>query len=105
MTNTNQIDEIKLQFTTLVVKLIPEDAWPLVKTTLITHFIDSMPSQIFVELTGDPLGFEKAEKLLTDYYNIDATNEQLITDAFTILGEDYVLTLLENLDLENVKQL
>ena len=105
MTNTDQIDEMKLKFTANVVKLIPENAWPLVKTTLITHFIDSMPSQIFVELTGDPLGFEKAETLLTDYYNVDATNEQLITDAFTILGEDYVLTLLENLELENIEQL
>ena len=105
MTNTNQTNEMDPALADKVVQLIPEHTWPLVKATLITHFIDSMPSQVFIELTGDPFGFEKAEELLTNYYNTEANNKELIVDAFKILNEEYVLTILENLELDKVEQL
>jgi hypothetical protein len=105
MTNSDQINKMDFELIAEVVKRIPEHTWDLVKDTLITHFIDSMPSQVFIELTGDPLGFEKAEELLHNYYAVEATKEDLIIDAFKILGDDYVLTVLENLELDKVKQL
>jgi len=63
-----------------------------------------MPTQILEQLTGDPLGDERALEILDDYYKSNETNKDLIIDAFKILGEDQTTYLLDALQLNKIQQ-
>ena len=104
MTDTEQINEINLELVNEVVKRIPEHTWDAVKATLITHLVDSMPAEILIKLTDDPEGFEEAETILYNYYTDPERNWNLIKDSFQLFGDEYVLTLLDGMQLDKIKQ-
>lgn len=103
MTDTDQINVIDSAFVDVVVKRIPEHTWDDVKTTLITHIVDAMPSEILIRLTEDPEGYEEAETILYNYYTDPARNWNLINDAFQLFGDEYVLTLLDGMQLDKIQ--
>jgi hypothetical protein len=89
MIDMNLVDDI--------VMAIPEDAWDKVKDKFIELFVDSMPYDILEQLTGDHLGFDKAETILSEYYAPDIQRIEIIIDAFRIIGPEqtaYALDLL-----------
>ena len=93
-----------LQLVHQVIDLVPSWTWPVVRKKLSEMFTDNMSSVILTRLTGDPGGFEQAEKILNDYYNKESNNYELIEDAFRILGTTATLTALENLHLDTIPQ-
>jgi hypothetical protein len=98
MTNTLDLDLIDQ-----VVGRIPSDTWPNVREAIIASLVDNMPSTVTERLTGDPTNFEKAEEILTSYYEDNEHNPNLIRDAFQILGEETTLYLLDSLQLDKIK--
>lgn len=100
MTNSNMID---LDLIDQVVERIPLHTWPNVRDAVIASLIDYMPSTVVERLTGDPQDFDKAEKILSNYYQDNERNLNLIRDAFQILGEETTLYLLDSLQLDKIK--
>jgi hypothetical protein len=101
MTDLNIPD---LELVDQVVERIPLNAWPNVRTAIITNLVDSMPSDVLERLTNDPEGFDKAEEILISYYQDDQRNSNLIEDSFQILGEETTLYLLDSLQLDKIPQ-
>ena len=101
MTDSTPMD---LNLVDQVVERIPLNAWPDVRIAIITNLVDCMPSNVLESLTKDPEGFDKAEEILTNYYQDDERNANLIEDAFRILGEDTTLYLLDSLQLDKLPQ-
>jgi hypothetical protein len=101
MTDSNATD---FNLVSQVVERIPTCAWPDVRVAIITNLVDSMPSDVLKRLTNDPEGFDKAEEILTAYYQDDHRNSNLIEDAFRILGDDTTLYLLDSLQLDKLPQ-
>jgi hypothetical protein len=104
MIDTDQINEVNQGLVDEVVKRIPEHTWDNIKATLITHIVDSMPSEILIRLTKDPEGYEEAETILYNYYTDPARNWNLINDAFQLFGDEYVLILLDGMQLDKIAQ-
>jgi hypothetical protein len=104
MTDTDQINEVDQELVDKVVKLIPEHTWNDVKATLITNIVDAMPSEVLIQLTDDPEGFEEAERILYNYYEDPVRYWNLINDSFQLLGDEYVLTLLDGMQLDKISQ-
>ena len=104
MTDTDQINVIDSAFVDVVVERIPKYTWDSVKTTLITQIVDAMPSEVLIALTKDPEGYEEAETILYSYYTDPARNWNLINDSFQLLGDEYVLILLDGLQLDKVPE-
>jgi hypothetical protein len=104
MTSNNSNKSINLNLVNLICDNIPEWTWAIVKEQLIDAMVDVMPTQILEQLTGDPLGDERALEILDDYYKPNETNKDLIIDAFKILGEDQTTYLLDALQLEKIQQ-
>lgn len=100
MTNSNMIN---FDLVDQVVNRIPLNTWPNVREAVIASLVDNMPSNVTERLTGDPTNFEKAEEILSGYYEDDERNPNLIRDAFQILGEETTLYLLDSLQLEKIK--
>lgn len=101
---TNESTElIDLDLVDKVVALVPEHAWDFVTTYLIDQLVDSMPSTVLEKLTGDPCGFVQAEEILHNYYG-DATHEDLITDAFKILGAENTLYMMDSWQLDKIQK-
>ncbi len=94
---------IDLNLVDQVVARIPEHTWEDVRTAIITNIVDAMPSSILMQLTDAPDDFDRAEEILTDYYASDERNNDLITDAFKILGEEATLYLLDALQLDKIQ--
>ena len=103
MTDTDQINFIDSELVDEVVSRIPESAWNNVKATLITHIVDAMPGEILVRLTKNPEGYEEAETILYNYYTDPERNWNLINDIFQLLGDEYVLTLLDDMQLDEIQ--
>jgi hypothetical protein len=103
MTDTNQMNEIDQDLVDKVVSLIPEHTWDEVKATLITHIVDSMPSEVLIRLTNDAEGFEQAEEILYNYYENPERYWNLINDSFQLFGDEYVLTLLDSMQLNKIQ--
>ena len=101
MTDSTSID---LDLVQQVVDRIPNHTWIDVRIAIITNLVDSMPSMILERLTNDPEGFDRAEEILTSYYQDDERNSNLIEDAFRLLGEETTLYLLDGLQLDKVPQ-
>ena len=102
MTNepTNLID---LDLVDKVVAAVPEHTWDFVATSLIDQLIDSMPSTVLESLTGDPCGFDRAEEILHNYYT-EASHEDLIVDAFKILGAENTLYMMDSWQLDKIEK-
>jgi hypothetical protein len=100
MTDLNTVDFILVD---QVVERIPPNTWPNVRNAVIASLVDYMPLDVTKRLTGDPQNFNKAEKILSNYYQDDKRNAKLIEDAFQILGEDTTLYLLDSLQLDKIK--
>ena len=104
MISSNPNKAINLDLVDLVCDNIPDWTWTVVKEQLIDAMVDVMPTQILEQLTGDPLGDERALEILDDYYKSDELNKDLIVDSFRILGEDQTTYLLDALQLEKIQQ-
>lgn len=86
-----------------VLARIPDWTWTVVKQAIASKIVDQMSSTVLERLTGDPQGFDRAEEILDDYYRLYGTREELVTDAFHILGEEATLYLLDSLRLDQYK--
>lgn len=103
MTDTDQTNQVDQAVVDEVVRRIPEHTWDDVKATLITHIVDSMPSEVMLRLTNDPEGFEEAENILYNYYEDPKRRWNLINDAFQLFGDEYVLVLLDSMQLDKIQ--
>lgn len=83
-----------------VVDRIPEWTWEFVYQALVTNIVDQMSSTVLERLTGDPQDTDRADEILGDYYRVFGTREELIADAFHIIGEEATLFLLDSLQLD-----
>ena len=91
---------IDLELIDKVLAMIPPDATHLVVPALVGSLIDAMTSDVLESLTGDPLGFDRAEDILMSYYQGDDALYNLIQDSFKILGSENTLYLLDAMQLD-----
>lgn len=82
------------------IALIPEHAWTQVRQVIITSLVDNMPGSVVEKLTGSYDNFERAEEILYNYYELPDCKEELIADAFKIMGAINCLELLSSLNIE-----
>jgi hypothetical protein len=101
MNSTNN-EMIDLDLVDQVVANIPQQTWEMVKEAIIVNLVDNMPADILVKLTDDPVGFEKAEAILDEYYELPERQSDLIIDAFKILGLEHTIHLLDSMQLNKV---
>ena len=87
------------------ISLIPEHTWPVVIDKLSARIVDAMPAEYLEKLTGDPIGFEKAEQILLNFYlQSKEKREDLISDSFGFVGSVSTLYLLENMELDKIPE-
>lgn len=92
---------VDLNLVDQTIALIPEHAWPQVKQTIITALVNNMPGAVIQKLTGTYDDFDGAEKALGNYYQLPESNDEIIVDAFKIMGAVNCLELLNSLDITN----
>lgn len=92
-----QSELIDLDLVDKVVDHIPTDKWDQVRQAVVERIVDNMPGQIIQKITGSYDDFDKAEQTLNNFYT-NETNE-LIVDAFRILGVEDTIYLLDSLQL------
>jgi hypothetical protein len=92
-------DSIDLDLVDQTVALIPEQAWTQVRQAIVTALVDNMPGFALEKLTGTHDGFDRAEEILYDYYQLPDLKQDLIVDAFKIMGAFNCLELLSSLNL------
>jgi hypothetical protein len=92
-------DSIDLDLVDQTIALIPEQAWTQVRQAIITALVDNMPGFALEKLTGTYDGFDRAEEILYDYYQLPDLKQDLIVDAFKIMGAINCLELLSSLNL------
>jgi hypothetical protein len=95
---------INLDLVDQVVDRIPEWTWPLVKCHLVTRLVDKMPTTILERLTGNPVGGDRAQEILDDYYAPSNMNKDLLVDLFKIIGEEQTLYSLDSLHLDKITE-
>jgi hypothetical protein len=93
---------IDLSLVDQVIEHIPRFAWTVVRDAIITNLVDCMPSDVVEKLTGDPENFDRADEILQDYYRLDERKFNLIEDAFSLLGEENTMYLLDGLQLDKL---
>lgn len=84
--------------TELIADCIPNEAWPLIRHEVIQQMLDNMPSDVMIQLTGEPDAFETAEQLLQKFY-ADAPGHKLIKDSFDLVGKEETVFILDSLNL------
>jgi hypothetical protein len=97
MTQTELIDPDLVDKT---VALIPPNAWEHVRQVIVTALVDNMPGSVVERLTGSYDAFDQAEEFLFDYYQLPEKQDELIIDAFKIMGAINVLELLNSAQLD-----
>jgi len=97
MTQTNSID---LDLVDQVIALVPDQAWTHLRQVIITTLVDNMPGSVLQRLTGTYDDFDRAEKILFDYYKIPSMQKELIVDLFKIMGSVDALEFLNSVQLE-----
>jgi len=95
---------INLDLVDDVVYRIPEWTWFVVKDRLVTDLVDAMTTTILERLTGDPVGDDRAQEILYDYYASSDRNKDLIVDSFKIIGEEQTLYSLDSLQLDKITE-
>jgi hypothetical protein len=104
MISQPQSNLIDLDLVDEVVRRIPAWTWSAVRDMLVTNMVDAMPASVLESLTNDPVGFDRAEEILHDYYCIEERNKDLIADAFQILGDENTLYMLDGLQLDKIAE-
>lgn len=99
---TNEM--IDLDLVDQFVENIPQHTWQTVKEAIIVNLVDNMPSNVLIQLTDDPTGFEKAEAILDEYYELPTRQADLIVDSFKILGIEHTVHLLDSMQLDKVAE-
>ena len=92
-------DTIDLDLVDQTFELIPEQGWTQVRQAIVTTLVDNMPGFVLEKLTGTPDDFDRAEEILYDYYQLPDLKQDLIVDAFKVMGAINCLELLSSLDL------
>jgi spore maturation protein CgeB len=101
---TNKLSElIDLNLVDQVVANVPEHTWEFVTTSIIDQLVDNMTSTVLEKLTEDPCGFDKATQILQNYYE-NSSHEDLIVDAFKILGTENTLYMMDSWQLNKIPQ-
>ena len=95
---------INLDLVDQVIDQIPEWTWTDVKDRLVTYLVDAMPTTILERLTGNPIGDDRAQEILDDYYAPPEMNQDLLVDSFKIIGEEQTLNLLDSLQLDKITE-
>jgi hypothetical protein len=85
------------------IALIPEHGWTQVRQVIITSLVDNMPGAVVEKLTGAYDDFDRAEEILYNYYELPECKQELIVDAFKIMGAVNCLELLNTLELSEVQ--
>jgi hypothetical protein len=102
--SSTQSPPINLNLVKQTIDLIPVHTWDLVKKTIVSHIVDLMSCSVLEKLTGSPDGCDLADEILLNYYDNEVTKEELIIDSFKICGEEYILFLLDSLQLDKIKK-
>jgi hypothetical protein len=79
--------------------LIPSDKWSFVVKELTTDIVTLMPQHMMDQVTGDKGSQDMTEAILYQYYLVIAEKEEVLTDAFRILGKYKTLNILDSLEL------
>jgi hypothetical protein len=95
-------ESIDLDLVEKIVERIPSNTWEFVKSSIIEYFVDNMTSDVLTKLTGDFDGFEKAESILHNYYEMPDMANEMIIDVIKIAGIENTVNLLDRMDLEKV---
>lgn len=98
---TDDINSTELVDQTIA--LIPEHGWTQVRQVIITSLVDNMPGVVVEKLTGAYDNFDRAEEILYNYYELPECKQELIVDAFKIMGAVNCLELLNTLELSEVQ--
>jgi len=99
MISQSQNDPIDLDLVEQVIALVPEETWSVVIDAVVANLVDAMSSAVLERLTGSLDDVESAEEILLDYYRAEDRQEELIIDAFKIIGTENTLYLLDSLQL------
>jgi hypothetical protein len=102
MSEESQPNLIDLDLVDKVVELIPQHTWTMVRDTLVANLVDSMTITVIERLCGPGEEPEQAEEILINYYNDATQMAELIQDAFTILGAENTLYILDGLQLDKL---
>ena len=95
---------VNLDLIDQVVERIPAWTWDAVKQHLVTAIVDNMPTAVIERLTGNKANDYRAQEILDDFYAQPGKNNDLIVDAFKILGEEQTLHALDSLQLDKITQ-
>ncbi len=90
---------VDLDLVDQAIALIPEHAWTQVRQAIVTSLVDNMPGSVVEKLTGSYDDFDRAEEILYNYYELPKCQQELIVDAFKIMGAINCLELLSSLNL------
>jgi hypothetical protein len=89
---------IDLDLVDKTIALVPEHGWTQVRQLIVETLVDNMPGSVVEQLTGSCTNFDKAEEILYSYYELPEYQNELIVDAFKIIGAVNCLQLLSSLD-------
>ena len=92
-------DSVDLDLVDQTIALIPDHAWTQVRQVIVTSLVDNMPGSVIEKLTGSYDDFDRAEEILYNYYELPERKQELIVDAFKIMGAINCLELLSSLNL------
>lgn len=92
-------DSVDLDLVDQTIALIPGHAWIQVKQALVTALVDNMPGAVIQRLTGTYDDFDAVEQRLHEYYELPELKQELLIDAFKIMGAVNCLELLNSLNL------
>jgi hypothetical protein len=81
------------------IDLIPSEKFGTVVKELTTDIVKVMPAEVLKHMSGDNASQEMAEAILFQYYLVIADKEQIIIDAFEILGKRKTIRILDSLEL------
>ena len=100
---------IDLDLVDKTIALVPEHGWTQVRQAIVETLVDNMPGSVVEQLTGTYDDFDKAEEILYAYYELPEYQNELIVDAFKIIGAVSCLQLLSSLnftedELQTVQQ-
>ena len=93
-------DVIDFDLVDQIIEHIPEQTWPIVIKTIVANIVDNMPSEVVLKLTNTPDDFDKAEEIVLSYYKDEERKQDLIVDAFKLLGVENTVYLLDSLQLD-----